>query len=170
MGKCRPRQKALEGPALLEGSGSLHTDSRHTMSAATSPRGYSRPNRGAQLLERHCRGGKWDTNGDGGSAGLAIGLREMKHGDAFLKITPIIPRFPLLQRQVETDPEQVQCRRFQEYPFIGLSFPRRQQWRQQWDDASSASRIASTIRRQILVRVTRRKVARWEKWDRPWQP
>ena len=38
--------------------------------------------REARLPERHSPGGKRDTNGDGGSAGLAIRLRKMKRGDA----------------------------------------------------------------------------------------
>jgi hypothetical protein len=54
-------------------------------------------------------GGKWDRSGDGGSAGLAIGLREMKRRDAILKITLLaVSRWP-------TGGDGIQFTLFQEF-------------------------------------------------------
>lgn len=101
------KAKLLEGPSLLEWSGSLYTNTlaigsppcillydhifvSAPLATQTDRKGMHSPtNREARLLEHHCPGGKWDTSGVGGSAGLAIALRKMKRGDVFLKITPI---------------------------------------------------------------------------------
>jgi hypothetical protein len=120
--------KGTEGLSLLEGSGSLHTDNAVRVNQVHSVYGSSSTDtpRRVQEYNKLCEingpnsegppasrtprpGGKWDRSGDGGSAGLAIGLREMKRRDAILKITLLaVSRWP-------TGGDGIQFTLFQEF-------------------------------------------------------
>ena len=62
------------------------TDTRHPGQEQVNQQRHAPTQESPPASRTPRSGGKWDANGDGGSAGLAIGLSKMKRGDAFLKI------------------------------------------------------------------------------------
>lgn len=114
--------------------------------------------------------GKWDTNGDGSSTGLASGLREMKRGDAGLKITQGGGFWASGGERAQFKPCEDVSRVLQRVPrkSAGLSFTRHQpDWQPPTQETRKRIIATGTVlpgrsdARPWLRRAARGKVARW---------